>query len=215
MQTKAAYSHVIWDWNGTLLDDAPWCFQVINGMLARRGLRELPDMSAYHEVFGFPILEYYQKVGFDFTREPFERLAEEYIFLYHSENSSNCQLHPHAQAVLATIHERHISQIILSASEQGNLLSQVSCFDITGYFDEILGISDIFATSKLEVALDYMTREKISRAVLIGDTEHDYQVAQRLGVDCLLIANGHQGRERLLACKVPVLDDISCVLEYI
>ena len=72
------YSHVIWDWNGTLLNDIEWCLSIVNRMLANRDLKPLGSVSEYRNVFCFPIIEYYKNVGFDFEKEPFETLAEEY-----------------------------------------------------------------------------------------------------------------------------------------
>jgi len=60
-----------------------------------------------------------------------------------------------------------------------------------------------------------MTRKGIIDALLIGDTVHDYEVAKALGVDCVLIPNGHQSREKLLLCNVPILDNITHVVAYI
>jgi len=209
------YTHVIWDWNGTLFNDVSWCLEVLNTMLVKRGIKRLGDISDYHNVFCFPIIEYYQNVGFDFNLESFESLAAEYISLYHSNKSGGCKLHPNAVAALDSIFQSGISQTILSASELNNLMSQVSEFDIIKYFDEILGISDIYAKSKVDIGLDYIARKNIKNAVLVGDTKHDYEVATALGIDCILIPNGHQSKAMLSLCGVPVLDDISCVIKYI
>jgi len=57
--------------------------------------------------------------------------------------------------------------------------------------------------------------EKQKKALLIGDTLHDYEVAQALKVDCLLIAKGHQSEAILRTSAVPVLEDITGVLRYL
>ena len=215
MRTKYKYSHIIWDWNGTLFNDVNWCIEVINIMLSKRGLKTIRGVKEYHNVFCFPIIQYYQNVGFSFNDESFEDLAKEYISLYHSDKSRNCGLYPHAEMILTSIYKSGISQAILSASEMGNLLSQMSGFDIADYFDEILGLSNIYAKSKIEIGLDYISRKNINNAVLIGDTKHDYEVSKALSVDCILIPNGHQSKETLLSCNVPVLDDITCIVDYI
>ncbi|MCL2019799.1 MAG: HAD hydrolase-like protein [Oscillospiraceae bacterium] len=206
------YSHIIWDWNGTLLDDVDRCVGVINRMLSSRGLKVFANIAEYHEVFSFPVIDYYEKIGFDFEKEPFEELAVEYISLYHSQS---CKLHKNARTVLREIQRKGIPQIILSASEINNLKSQLADTDITDCFDEILGISDIYAGSKTDIGLDFMKRSKVKKAILIGDTEHDYQTARTLGTDCVLIANGHQSRGRLSKLGVPVLTDIIEVLDYL
>ena len=212
---KQKYSHIIWDWNGTLLDDVAWCIECINVMLAKRELPIIQDISAYHGVFVFPIIQYYKNIGFDFQQEPFEKLAKEYILLYHSNKSGNSKLHANAEKVLTTIYNMGVTQSILSASEISNLLSQMNEFNIDRYFDEILGLPDIYGKSKIDIGLDYMARKNIDKALLIGDSVHDYDVATALGTDCVLIPNGHQSREALIASGVPVFDDISCIIPHI
>lgn len=163
----------------------------------------------------FPIINYYRNIGFDFHSESFEELAAEYIGLYHSNKSGHCMLHENAESILEAIRNMNISQIILSASQIDNLMLQLGEFNISQYFDEILGISDIYAKSKIEIGQEYIRKADVKKALLIGDTLHDYEVANVLNVDCLLIAKGHQSEETLRTCSVPVLEDISGVLNYL
>ena len=207
------YSHIIWDWNGTLFDDAVWCVEVNNRMLAARGIRPIAGIEEYRDVFAFPVINYYRRIGLDFEKEPFETLAHEYNAAYYAGVAGG--LHAGAEAVLAAIYKMGVVQVILSASEKNNLLSQVSQFGIAQYFDKILGVSDIYGKSKIEIVLDYIAANHVDRALLVGDTDHDYETALAIGADCALIPNGHQSRARLLACGVPVLEDISGVLDYI
>jgi phosphoglycolate phosphatase len=207
-------THIIWDWNGTLLNDISWCMTSMNIMLRKRGLPTLESIDAYHKVFGFPVKEYYRRVGFDFETEAFETLAAEYIALYH-RNDNNVALYPEVRTILSEFQFRGIHQIILSASEHKNLMSQIEPFGIEHYFDEILGISDIFATSKIDMGKEYIQRVMPKRAVLIGDTLHDKEVADALGVDCILVANGHQSKETLLSCEVTVIDRLPDIVKFI
>jgi phosphoglycolate phosphatase len=201
------YTHVIWDWNGTLLDDASICMDVINGMLSKRGLPTMKDIHDYHGVFGFPVIDYYRRIGFDFEKEPFEALAAEYVSLYYGDGRQ-FRLFPCADAVLSQVSDMGLRQVVLSASELTYLRAQIKPFGIERYFDEILGISDIYAKSKADVGRTYARRAEIGSAVLVGDTAHDSEVAKSLGMDCVLIPNGHQGKRALSACGVPVLGDL-------
>ena len=158
---KLKYSHVIWDWNGTLFDDVAWCIKCMNVMLAKRGLPIIQDISTYHNVFCFPIIQYYTNIGFNFQQEPFEHLAKEYIELYHSNKSGNCKLHLNSENVLTNIRDMGIIQSILSASEISNLRSQMNEFNINIYFNEILGLSDVYGKSKIDIGLEYMKRMNI------------------------------------------------------
>jgi phosphoglycolate phosphatase len=215
MQDTRKYSHIIWDWNGTLFNDVQWCMDMMNRMLIDRGLKPLNGISDYHNRFCFPVKNYYASLGFDFKQEPFEELAAEYILLYNSEKTGNSKLNDNAVFVLEALRKKQVKQIILSASEIGILQSQMSEFGISHYFDEICALSDIYAKSKTDLGVDYIARNQIGRALLIGDTEHDFEVANALGVDCLLVAIGHLSKDKLSACGVPVLDDLFQVVEYL
>jgi len=203
------YAYIIWDWNGTILNDAEWCLIVINSLLGNRNLSPIKDINAYRDIFGFPIIDYYRRAGFDLDNEPFEVLAAEFIKLYHSDNN-RFRLFDGAIKTFNSVNKMGIKQSILSASEVNNLLSQIKLFGIEHYFDEVIGISNIYAKSKVVVGQEYIARTGLdkNKAVLIGDTVHDYDVAKALGIDCILIANGHQHKHKLLECGVPVLDDI-------
>ena len=201
------YSHVIWDWNGTLLDDVAWCMKTINALLTKRGLPALDTIEAYHGVFGFPIIDYYRRAGFDFQREPFETLAAEYIAIYHS-SEREVALFPGAREILSAFQRRGVRQVILSASELGNLLTQMQPFALDDYFDEILGISDIFAASKVDIGRAYIKRAKPAKALLVGDTVHDKEVADALGIACVLVASGHQSKAALLSSGAPVVSQL-------
>ena len=76
------YDHVIWDFNGTLLDDVLTGIRSVNTLLCERGLTPIPDKEYYRKIFRFPIIEYYRSLGFDFDSEPYEELAPKWVALY-------------------------------------------------------------------------------------------------------------------------------------
>ena len=97
------YEHIIWDFNGTLMDDAPLCINVMNSMLAKRGLPILTT-GRYAEIFDFPVSLYYRRAGWDPERYPFEPLSDEFIAGYHAEKLT-CPLRDGAISVLRRNHE--------------------------------------------------------------------------------------------------------------
>ncbi|MFV0400497.1 MAG: HAD family hydrolase [Oscillospiraceae bacterium] len=208
------YTHLIWDWNGTLLNDLGWCVRVVNGLLERRKLPLLGGAEDYHRVFCFPIIEFYRNVGFDLEGEGFAPIAEEYIREYHAGDDL-CPLQPGAAELLELAEQKGIAQVILSASEQSNLERQVDRYGIRRHFSRLLGISDIYAKSKQAVGMRYMEEERPERALLVGDTLHDWEVAKALGADCVLVSTGHNSREMLLTAGVPVLDGLEQLAAYL
>jgi hypothetical protein len=122
------FKHLIWDWNGTLLDDAAACVAAINTLLARRRLPQV-SRQQYLDVFDFPVRNYYLQLGFDFAREDWDRLTEEYHAEY-AETSRQSPLRAGTQAALAALQAAGLSLSVLSASEwKPSMLFWSSRFD--------------------------------------------------------------------------------------
>jgi len=188
---------IIWDWNGTLLDDLDICILGINQYLRDRHLKEL-DRKLYREVFDFPIQKYYSRIGFDFDQESFEALSVQFLDTYF-KNFHRSQLFYYAVEVLEYFKQKNYRQFILSAMERRDLKNSVAYFDITHYFESITGSEDILAQGKAEYARLLMKNFNlhVSSTCLVGDTLHDQEVADRLKIPCILVAAGHQNFERL------------------
>lgn len=213
--TRMAYRHIVWDWNGTLIDDVWLCVDVVNAMLRERGL-PLIDPDAYRSAFGFPVINYYRHLGFDFGRESFEQLSHLYIAAY-QDRREECALHPRTREVLGAIRDAGLGQSILSAYEQDMLDTLVDRMDLRRYFDHLMGNDNIYAAGKVERGRMLLARIGLppSQVVMIGDTEHDHEVAAALGMDCLLVEHGHHTRSRLqrLGRKVlPTLDAVAAAV---
>lgn len=206
---------IIWDWNGTLLNDAEVCLTTMNTMLE---LRDLPtiNIDTYKEVFNFPVVEYYQKIGFDFQKESFEKLSVEFIDAY-TLNLNTAPLVSGAEQVLRILTSQGKENVVLSAMKQDMLCKSVQEKGIENYFRDILGISDIYAASKVSLALDYVKKRGLSaeNILFVGDTIHDYEVADEVGSRCILIADGHQSEERLRATGAIVLPALTSLLPFI
>ncbi len=198
---------VLWDWNGTLLDDVQVCVDCLNRLLGEFGYPQQYDLAGYREVFGFPIQEYYARAGFDFSKDSFAILAARYMELY-LPAAEACGLVPGANAALAAFRAQGVPQVVLSASPLDTLRRQVAARGLTGSFSELLGLSDIYAKSKVQLGLDWMKTAGVdpARAVMLGDSLHDAEVAEALGVRCLLSAAGHQTRAALESTGCPVAD---------
>ena len=73
------YTHILWDFNGTIINDVETGIISLNTLLARRNMPTIDSIEQYHSVFTFPITKYYENVGFDFSVEPYDKLAIEWV----------------------------------------------------------------------------------------------------------------------------------------
>jgi phosphoglycolate phosphatase len=205
----ASYRHIIWDWNGTLLDDLDLSIEVMNTLLARRDLPRL-ERARYHALFDFPVRRYYERLGFDPLQDSFEQLSVEFISGYDSQRLS-ALLHRGVGKILAAVRAAGLGQSILSAYRHETLHEIVAHFGLTAQFDHIAGLDNIHAHSKVALGRELVARLGLAptEILLVGDTLHDLEVARDLGVACALIAGGHHPAERLRASGAAVYDDLA------
>lgn len=209
---KKNYTHIIWDFNGTIYNDVDACIKSANRLLSAYDLPLITSLQQYRSLFGFPIQDYYARMGFDFEKVPYDVLAPEWMG-YYFEYSANSTVYPDIPAVLDALHEKKMEQWILSATEVNMLRGQLEELEIFSRFDGILGLDNIHARSKKEIGVAWKRANPDIRALMIGDTDHDAEVAEAMGVDCVLVACGHQSRERLEKCNcIAVVDAVKDVL---
>ncbi len=207
------YKHIIWDWNGTLLDDAWLCVEILNRMLERSGMKKT-TLADYQKQFDFPVVSYYIKIGFNFTEESFDNVAKEYISVYQSEYN-RCLLRKGVLDILNHFKAEGFLQSVLSASQQFSLIEAIELYRLKSFFENIVGLDDYYAHSKVDIGKKLMKDITAGgkEVLLIGDTTHDYEVACEMGADCLLVPAGHQSKERLLACGAKVCDDLNEIFQ--
>jgi len=203
------YRHLIWDWNGTIINDVSTCVGVLNSILEFYGKPQV-TLEQYRNEFDFPVADYYQKLGIDFSKVSYDIVAEQYITQYNQKQYA-CNLQNGAMDVLKAISDKGIGQSILSAYNQEMLEEVVQYFGLNKLFDHIVGLSDFYANSKLDNGRELIKKLGLAgeSVLLIGDTTHDYEVARQIGSDCALIDDGHQERKRLEATNAIVVNAIT------
>ncbi len=208
------YEYVIWDWNGTLFNDVQISIDTMNKMLEVKEYPQRLDTDLYKSIFSFPVVDYYKNVGLDFEKHSFDELAQLFIDLY-SEVQDSAELFDSVRDVLKYFNSLGLKQSVISVCEKERLYHQISLFDIEDYFDDVIGTDDNYAVSKADIAKKWFADHELNpdKAVFIGDTVHDYEVARAVGCDSILIADGHQSREVLSVTDAVIINCISDIKE--
>lgn len=209
------YKHIIWDWNGTLLNDVDFCRKIINRILVESNLPEL-SLNKYREIFTFPVQDYYEAAGLDFNRTSFEVLGKDFMVEY-EQHKLSCSLFEGTKEILSAIHKKGIKQSVLSAYKEDNLKNILLSYGLYDYFDYVIGSDNIYANGKLHLGMKLMERLEINKSeiLFVGDTLHDYEVASAMGVHSILIANGHQAQNKLSNNGILVLDKLTDLSDYL
>ena len=185
---------IIWDYNGTIIDDVKLCLDVEKFMLKEREMFSEYTIDDYKDLFCFPVIDYYRKLGYTFERESYEEVSVEFNYLY-DLGFNTCTL---VDGVMEKIQEsasRGYRNVILSACRHDKLEKQTEQLKIAKYFEEIMGIDNDLAHSKIDLAKTWMNSSSVrpEECMFIGDSIHDMETAPAIGVEnYLLVACGHQ-----------------------
>lgn len=208
------YTHILWDFNGTIYADMEASRQATNALLRDRGLKEIVTLDEMRQGFGFPVKDYYRTLGFDYEIESYENIAGEWTKLYSvmSERSALCE---GVLDVITKLHTDGYNQSIISACELKLLQDKLKKLNISSFFNNISGTCDVNAHSKSQVALQWRACNLDAVALMIGDAPHDCEVASLIGADCILYSGGFVSESRLKLCGVPVINRFEELLDYI
>lgn len=208
------YKHIFWDFNGTIIDDVHNALACVNDMLTRKGMKTI-TLKEYYDYVETPIVNFYYRI-----LPPEEVVFSEISKEYHEDYARHLEettLAVGAKELLKELKEKGIHQYIITSNFIGETLDLTKKFGIHHLFDEILGADNTLAESKIERAKAFFDLKQIDRneAIFIGDTLHDLETANALGIDCILVAYGHQGKKLLWehnAFVVENLEDVKAII---
>ena len=174
------------------------------------------SLQKYKQEFDFPVKDYYERAGFDFEKESFEIVGTQFIKEYNIRQK-NAPLQKGAMSLLNEIKENGIKQSVLSAREEQSLISELKNFNIFNYFEEVVGLNNHYAESKVERGKQLLSKIQVPKneIIMIGDTKHDAEVAKEVGINCILVSHGHHTREKLQTCGVEIFDNFEEVKRFI
>jgi len=166
-------------------------------------------LDEYREAFDFPVIEYYRTIGFDLEKYSFEMLSDEFISAYIASRK-NLKLQPGAQEALNFFKARNVLQCMLSASQSEALRQTLIEHNVHNFFHTVLGLDHHYADGKAHLGQTWLKNNHASKdsVMFVGDTLHDLEVAETMGINCVLISNGHQSSERLASSSARVVDSV-------
>ncbi|MFC7630535.1 HAD family hydrolase [Paraburkholderia humisilvae] len=207
--------HIVFDWNGTLIDDIDLAVRAVNRCSERFGVDNVTH-DRYRALFDFPIADFYAALGFNFSRTPFATIVEHYLECFDA-NIARCALHDGVLDVLDAARAAGVGVSILSASHRDILLETLDAKGLSGRFEQVVGLSDNRAAGKSAEAarLQQTLNRPAERTLYVGDTLHDYEVAHSVGWRPILVSTGHQDARRLHGSGAPVYAGLADLLAHL
>lgn len=198
-------SHIVWDWNGTLLDDLRIVIDAVNHSMGVLGWDAI-DEEGYRDHFTRPVRSFYDSlVGRMVTDDEWELLNEgfhdQYVTLV-----PTARLAPDAREALALVEGKGWSQSLLSMSPQDFLESVVQGAGLHGHFTTIDGLRGPTGGTKAEHLEEHMSGLGVEpgSTVVIGDTPDDAAAARHVGASVVLYDGGSHHLPTLEEVGAPI-----------
>ena len=202
-----ARTHLVWDWNGTLLDDLSLVVASTNHAFAAIGGRAV-DADEHRSRFRRPVAEFYAEILERVVdAEEFGRLDK----IFHDAYRLGLTTTSLAADAMQAIRSWPGTQSLLSMWFHSELVPAIETYGLTGVFTRVDGLrTEIGGDLKAGHLARHLDELGISgdRAVLIGDSLDDAQAADSVGAGVVLYTGGFTHPARLRASGRPVADTL-------
>ena len=199
--------HIIWDFNGTLLNDTQLSLDVDNNVFEKLGIPAI-TIDDYRNNMTMPVRDFYPAVGVDYSIHSYETIARLWLDEF-NKRAVGVGLIPGVLEAIKALHAQGRSQSVLSASYEPSVRAQCAALGLTPYMKGISGLQDESAGKKTDIGRRQLRELGLTGAdvVLVGDMLTDAHLAEDLGADCILVSWGHNDLKRLLSSGLPVARD--------
>ena len=205
---------MIWDWNGTLLDDLPIVVEAVNACLRSQGAGSI-DAAEYRSRFVRPLNGFYESllgrpVDDDFLLE-LDRVFQDAYW----DGFDEAELHPEARLAIEFVQSNGGTQSVASMLWHDMLVPTVRGFGLDGYMVALDGNRGTVGEPKDQHMVSHVGRLRAMHPHLdgdvmtvIGDIADDAGAARAAGIRCVLYDGGSQPRELLERQGVPVVESL-------
>jgi phosphoglycolate phosphatase-like HAD superfamily hydrolase len=207
-------THVVWDWNGTILDDNDAVVSSVNAVCAAFG-REPVELEYWRSIYRRPLLDCYrellrQELSTQDWAAIDRHFHDTYRILLHTT-----RLAPGVPDELRRWQAAGRRQSLLSMWFHDELVPLVTQHGLTDLFTRIDGLRvDTGGHGKAAHLIEHLTALNVDPAdvLVIGDVLDDAMAAEAAGARCVLVTTGVSSRQTLKAAGVPVVDSIADAL---
>lgn len=193
----------VFDWNATLFADMTATHIATNACLAYFDIAPI-SREEEQELFTFPLIHFYEKVGVSVDRylEHAETVGEIFYKTY-TLHKNDCGLAKGAEELLTWLRDHNVTCKVLSNQSQIILDDDIKRFGIGHYFEEISGNVDpatiVTGMNKFERLEAFMNENGYSpeNSFIIGDSHEEPELARKMDMLGISISGGLMSPSRL------------------
>ncbi|MEU2430566.1 MULTISPECIES: HAD family hydrolase [unclassified Streptomyces] len=204
-------AHLVWDWNGTLLDDIHAVIEATNASFAEIGLEPI-TLERYRDLYCVPVPLFYERLMGRLPTDEEWAVMDEVFHRHYWLRADACGLTAGAAQLLAERQASGSTQSLLSLAPHERLVPIVRSHGIEDRFvrvDGRIGASHAGKTEHMVRHLSALAGVEAERVVVIGDAVDDAVAAAHVGAKAVLYTGGSHSRVSLAAAGVPVVDSLA------
>lgn len=206
---KMQIKHVIFDYNGTITNDAVIGYKSCNHLLEFYGVPTI-SFERFKQTFILPWIEFYVANGVSRDHIEIPTHQAEYRKMHTMLAKKELNLNESVKETLEFLKSKGISTGLLTVRNKDDLHNELSSLGITDHFDVIIGEDHLHkdgieAKKRTEEMIEKLNIKDPKQVLFVGDMIIDIKTARENGFVSAVVPNGWQSKERLLAEKPDIV----------
>lgn len=156
--------NIVFDWNGTLLNDAYLCYIIEKEMFKEINL-SLGSFETYRNTFTHPVSKYYEILGIKNENELYKKLNKIFFDNYLSRYQKEAKLFDGVKETLMYLKNRGYNLYIISATEINTLKNQLEYYDIIKFFDDYIASNNIAGEDKISYGKTFASSHNFNKEI--------------------------------------------------
>ncbi|NLA73719.1 MAG: HAD family hydrolase [Clostridiales bacterium] len=193
------YKYVLFDLDGTLTDPVEGITNSIIYALKKYNI-EISGREELYKFIGPPLLESFEKY-YGFSKEEAKKALEYYREYYKDKGIFENLVYDGCEDLLKELKDKGLLLIVATSKPEVFAKKRLEYFDIAKYFTFIAGSnldgSRVKKGEVIEYALKCCNIVDLSKALMIGDREHDIIGAKSIGIASIGVLFGYGDRNEL------------------
>ena len=193
------YQTILFDLDGTLTDPGLGITNSVMYALKKWGI-EAPDRASLYRFIGPPLQDSFREY-YGFSQEDALRAVDVYREYFREKGLYENEVYPGVEKLLQVLKEQGKTLVLATSKPEEFAVRILRHFGLDRYFTVMAGATMDPSRSKKGDVIAYALREsgvtELSKAVMIGDREHDIFGAKQNGLDSIGVLFGYGDREEL------------------
>lgn len=209
------YSHIIFDWDGTVMDSADkivTCMQ----LAARDAELPVPSASDVRHIIGISLRPAIAKL-FSISLEHADKVAAHYKRIFLEIDRTPSPLFNEVHNTLQRLQSSHVLGVATGKARRG-LERAWEHTDTKQYFSASRCADEAESKPSPDMLLQLIAHWQVKpeSVLMIGDTVYDLQMAQAIGMPRLGVSYGVHSADALLKHEpIAIVDEFKGILNYI